>query len=162
MNCIKIPITPMPKPRMTRADAWKKRPVVQKYWAYKDELCLWCNEKDLTLGKTLIVQFDLPMPKSWSKKKKAEMLGQTHEARPDTDNLMKALKDCLLTEDSQVHTELGRKRWSDHGAIRILELSHEESDGLSQDLDVLFEPCLQEESQSTKATCLNQTRRLQS
>ena len=30
-----IKITPVSKPRMTRADTWKKRPCVLKYWAYK-------------------------------------------------------------------------------------------------------------------------------
>ena len=26
------PVEPVAKPRMTRSDRWKKRPVVEKYW----------------------------------------------------------------------------------------------------------------------------------
>ncbi|HHE6457291.1 TPA: RusA family crossover junction endodeoxyribonuclease, partial [Proteus mirabilis] len=29
-------IEPVPKPRMTQADKWKKRPPVLKYFAFKD------------------------------------------------------------------------------------------------------------------------------
>ena len=34
------PITPVPKPRMTRRDRWAKRPCVLRYWAFKDEVRL--------------------------------------------------------------------------------------------------------------------------
>lgn len=33
-------IEPVPKPRMTQADKWKKRPPVLKYFAFKDEVKL--------------------------------------------------------------------------------------------------------------------------
>ena len=35
---IRYPLTGMAKPRMTKADTWKKRPIVLKYWAYKDSI----------------------------------------------------------------------------------------------------------------------------
>jgi len=35
---MKIKINPLPKPRMVKSDAWRKRPCVVKYWQYKDEL----------------------------------------------------------------------------------------------------------------------------
>ena len=35
---ISINIQPVAKPRMTRSDRWKKRPVVLKYWQFKDAL----------------------------------------------------------------------------------------------------------------------------
>ena len=28
----------MAKPRMTKSDSWKKRPVVLKYWEYKNDI----------------------------------------------------------------------------------------------------------------------------
>jgi len=30
-------INPVPKPRMTQSDKWKKRPPVLRYFAFKDE-----------------------------------------------------------------------------------------------------------------------------
>jgi Holliday junction resolvase RusA-like endonuclease len=111
-----IPVTPIPKPRMTRADSWKKRPIVTRYWKYKDEL----SEYDIQLNNPLSVTFVLPLPKSWSKKKKEEYHGKPHESKPDLDNLIKALQDCVLVEDSHIHTYLNcRKIWGYEGSIII-------------------------------------------
>lgn len=44
--------------------------------------------------KLRIVAYFLP-PKSWSKRKRAEMQGQFHTQKPDGDNLMKSIKDGL-------------------------------------------------------------------
>lgn len=35
---ISYPLTPVPKPRMTKSDAWRKRPCVMRYWAFKDKV----------------------------------------------------------------------------------------------------------------------------
>ena len=37
-SSMSINIQPVAKPRMTRSDRWKKRPVVLKYWQFKDAL----------------------------------------------------------------------------------------------------------------------------
>jgi len=56
-------ITPMGKPRMTRRDKWSKRPVVQAYWAFKDE----CKYHGLYIPESgSEITFVLPMPKSWT------------------------------------------------------------------------------------------------
>jgi Holliday junction resolvase RusA-like endonuclease len=113
-------IDPVPKPRMTRADRWKTRPPVQRYWDYKDKLL------ELTKGieicyTPLSLQFILPMPKSWSKKKKAEMNLQKHESTPDLDNLIKAFKDALLKEDSMVWCyDYMTKVWGYEGMIILM------------------------------------------
>lgn len=88
---------------MTRRDKWLKpaRPSVAKYWAYKDALHEFISESDVE-WTPLTIQFMIKMPKSWSKKKKNEMCWKPHTAKPDTDNLIKAFKDCLLKEDSAV------------------------------------------------------------
>ena len=113
-----IPITPQPKPRMTRADSWKRRPAVLRYWRYKDEL----KKYDIQLGKVLSVTFVLPIPKSWSNKKREDYLGQAHQNRPDLDNLVKALQDSLLDEDSHIYGYEGvYKIWGLEGAILIDE-----------------------------------------
>ena len=64
------------------------------------------------------------MPKSWSKKKKMQMLYCDHQQRPDIDNLLKGLMDALLEEDSHIHTVYARKIWSDEGAIDFYELTN--------------------------------------
>lgn len=45
------------------------------------------------LQLTLMAVF--PMPESWSEKKKREMDGALHTAKPDLDNLFKHVKDCM-------------------------------------------------------------------
>ena len=99
----------MGKPRMTKSDRWKKRPCVLRYWQIKDEL----NRQigDFKLGETFYVQFQIQMPKSWSKKKKEEMLGKPHKQKPDNSNLTKSLEDMILKDDSCVWYTIPNKIW---------------------------------------------------
>jgi Holliday junction resolvase RusA-like endonuclease len=62
------------------------------------------------------------MPKSWSKKKKAQMLHSHHKQKPDIDNLLKGLMDALLEEDSHVHMVFTRKIWAEAGSIVFCSL----------------------------------------
>ena len=73
---------------------------------------------EIVNGSTVI--FYLPMPKSWSKKKKALMLGQGHQQKPDVDNLLKAVMDATLKEDSHIYDIHSQKFWSDQGSIKII------------------------------------------
>lgn len=113
-----IKIVPVPKPRMTKADAWKKRPAVLRYWTFCDELRLKYKKK---VEPTLSLKFYLPMPKSWSKKKQIEMLGKPHQAKPDIDNLIKSFLDALCEDDSYVYRIRGEKYWADEGSIEVDE-----------------------------------------
>lgn len=61
----------------------------------------------------LSVSFYLPMPKSWSKKKKKHLHGQFCQSRPDLDNLLKAFCDSLLSEDKHIASISASKRWVD-------------------------------------------------
>lgn len=124
---LKYPQRGLPKPRMTRADTWKKRPIVLKYWDYKDDLNKWANENNFTLGEEICVVFNIPIPKSWSKKKKAEMLNANHKQKPDIDNLLKGLMDALLEEDSHVHTVFSRKIWAEEGSILFCDMNHKKN-----------------------------------
>lgn len=93
----------MGKPRMVKSDAWRKRPCVEKYWQYKDKLRAYLPDTIYEVPPVLEdIQFVLPMPKSWSKKKKAEMSGLPHQQKPDLDNIIKGFKDCLCENDSYV------------------------------------------------------------
>ena len=112
-------INPLPKPRMTRADRWKKRPCVLKYWDYKVDLQNKLKTCDIEIIDVIKVVFCVPMPKSWSKKKMAEMDGKPHQQRPDVDNLMKGLMDSLFQEDSHVHTIHAKKIWGYKGYMEF-------------------------------------------
>lgn len=114
----RYPITPCPKPRQTRADKWQKRPAVLRYRAFCDE----CRARGVTIPEGgCTVLFTLPMPKSWSKRKRAEHDGQPHRQKPDWDNLAKALCDAVYGDDSHLHTMAVRKVWGREGSIEIRE-----------------------------------------
>lgn len=108
---------------MTRADAWKKRPAVLRYWEFCDEIReLWSKQtiyEKFPDAVTLI--FHLPMPKSWSNKKKLEMEGKPHQQRPDVDNILKGTTDSLCKEDAYIWAVKAEKRWSSTPGIEVLD-----------------------------------------
>lgn len=114
-----IDIDPIGKPRMTKADAWKKRPCVLRYWEFKDELVKQCKQAGYELEEKLDLVFFIPMPKSWSKKKRKVMNMQPHKQKPDWDNISKAFCDCLSKDDSKVWKASVEKYWSEKGEIHI-------------------------------------------
>ena len=121
-------ITPCPKPRMTQSDKWKvgdkKRPSVAKYHDFRDQI----KAKIKYYGNDLQFEefeigFYIPMPKSWSERKKQSMLGKPHQQRPDLDNYLKAWKDSVFEEDSVVWKVYAYKRWAiGAGHIRVKSL----------------------------------------
>ena len=114
-------ITPIGKPRMVKSDSWRKRPTVLNYWQYKDDLKEQAEKYCYSVPEILEnITFVLPMPDSWSKKKKEQMEGQPHKNKPDLDNIIKGFKDCLCENDSFVHTYNNiRKIWGISGKIII-------------------------------------------
>lgn len=67
--------------------------------------------------------FYIPVPKRWSKTKKAAMHGQLHMGKPDESNLLKAFEDALSINDEQVAQMSGLgKFWVNEpqGYIEIL------------------------------------------
>ena len=70
------------------------------------------------------------MPKSWSAKKKVEMIGQYHRAKPDTDNLLKAFQDSLYADDSFIADIRGTKLWGHKGQIIVRPMSAIDTSGL--------------------------------
>ena len=70
------------------------------------------------LTEILDVDFYIPMPESWSKKKKESMCGKPHQNKPDLDNILKFIMDTLLPEgDQNVHTIVAKKLWDYEGKI---------------------------------------------
>lgn len=123
-------IVPCPAPRMTKRDKIftnpnhpdpkkRQRECVTRYFAFKTELQLQAKKMNFELGKYYEVVFIIPMPDSWSAKKKAKMNGLPCETTPDTDNLLKALKDTLRKNDSDIWFEIVQKRWAYKGSIIV-------------------------------------------
>ena len=114
LKCYKI--QPLGKPRMTQRDKWAKRPAVLRYRAFKDE----CKLNRVELPESGAgVTFVIPMPDSWSRKKKVEMMGKPHKQKPDLDNLAKALMDAVHDDDAGIWDIRMAKVWGLEGQIRI-------------------------------------------
>lgn len=111
-------ITPVPAPRMTQSDKWKKRECVLRYFAFRDEV----RFKRVTIPDAgAHVTFTMPMPKSWSEAKKERMNHTPHQQTPDVDNLTKALLDSVFGQDCGVWDIRVTKVWGYEGAIEIRE-----------------------------------------
>ena len=125
-----VPITPVAQPRQristiggqARSYLPKKHPVNN----YKLVLQQAAKEAGIVVAGgplTVGLVFYLPMPASWSKKKRGAMLHSPHCQKPDLDNLAKAVLDGLqpvIGDDCRVW-QFGvlRKLWAEHGGIGI-------------------------------------------
>ena len=130
VDSISIPVTPERAPRMTARDKWtnvekgKGRPTVLRYFKYRDDL-----RRELPgyrLPAQLYLTFFLPMPPSWSKRRRSEMLGAPHDQTPDIDNLVKAFMDAFNKDehgnkmsDAHVYYITAEKYWAEEGSIEL-------------------------------------------
>jgi len=111
-------LVPVAKPRMTQRDRWYKRPATKKYWDFKERVQGFRIDVPESGSHILFI---LPMPASWSKKKKAAMYGTPHQQKPDKDNLEKALLDAIFDDDAHVWDSRVSKLWGYTGMIVIEE-----------------------------------------
>ena len=125
-------VVPMGAPRMTQSDRWKTNPnhtdprkrqrtCVTSYFHLKNTLVEQANEMQFTLGKCVDAVFLIPMPNSWSQKKKDKMNGMPCESKPDTDNLLKGLCDALNKHDQEIWYMKGVKVWAFKGSIILYQ-----------------------------------------
>lgn len=125
-------VIPIGAPRMTQSDKWKTNPnhpdprkrqrkAVAQYFAFKTLLQLQSKELNFELKNVLDAVYLIPMPNSWSNKKKERMNGLPCEVKPDTDNITKAVKDTLRKNDSDIWFEKAEKRWAFNGSIIIFQ-----------------------------------------
>ena len=125
-------VIPIGAPRMTQSDKWKTNPnhpdllkrqrkAVTQYFAFKTRLQLQCKQLNFELGNVLDAVYLIPMPHSWSDKKKQRMNGLPCEVKPDTDNITKGVKDTLRKNDSDIWFEKAEKRWAYNGSIIIFQ-----------------------------------------
>ena len=104
---------------MTRRDGWAKRKVVIRYREFADEMRV--QAEGWELPDAFHVRFIVPMPSSWSKKKRLQMVSTPHRQRPDLDNFIKSFV-CLREEDSSIWNISAEKVWGEEGAIIIDDL----------------------------------------
>jgi len=101
---------------MTQRDKWAKRPAVIRYRNFCDKV----REAGVEISQQgAQIKFNLPMPRSWSNKKRAGMNGQPHQQKPDLDNLIKALLDAVHKEDCEIWSLSAEKRWAEVGSIEV-------------------------------------------
>ena len=127
-----LPGAPVPKgrPRMTkRGHVFTPKKTV----SYEQSIALAAQAAKSKLGGGLL--FDGPvmvtvhchfaMPKSWSRKRKEQMLYEPHIQLPDLDNLVKAVLDGLnhtfnvWNDDKQVAAVKATKHWAESSSVLV-------------------------------------------
>ncbi len=111
---IQLPPMPAPRPRFSRFGTHNPK----KYTDYKAVISGVAAPVFAPTVRPveLEVTFYMPIPSSLSKTKKMSMDGRHHIKRPDSDNLLKSVKDALngiaYRDDSQVCVTKTRKIYS--------------------------------------------------
>ena len=112
-----------PGQRTMKKSRFSKR--AREYYLWKDLVGIYLRLQNLKTeeiyldGIAPFMVFHIPMPKSWSKKKKEKYNGTPHQQKPDKDNYEKAMQDCMK-EDSHIWKSRGcEKRWAITGKIEI-------------------------------------------
>jgi Holliday junction resolvase RusA-like endonuclease len=109
---------PIGKPRQTHRDQWQKRPCVLRYRAFADAIRAAAGNLPPEPDIVLVTAY-IPMPPSWSKKKKDALAGQPCRQKPDWDNIGKACCDALFDEDACIWLGLTAKYWCREGQERL-------------------------------------------
>ncbi len=79
----------------------KTKTFLDKYFKYKDDLREYKEKVGFIMPQdAFFMWFYMPMPDTWTKKKKAAMAFKLHKNKKDTDNLSKAIKDALAPRKS--------------------------------------------------------------
>jgi Holliday junction resolvase RusA-like endonuclease len=124
-NKLFIPILPMGAVRTTQRQKFSDKRYL-KYAAYKMKIGLLAREVFKTPLEGPIsahVTFYMPIPDSWSQKKKDSKLGAFHTSKPDIDNLIKGMFDSLnkitWKDDNQVYEVYSQKIYSKDPGIEF-------------------------------------------
>lgn len=120
-----IPIIPMGAVRTTQRQKWVDERA-KRYITYKQQIALFIKQQIKTTSEKPIeatVTFYMPIPNSWSQKKKERMNGSVHISKPDVDNLIKGVFDSLnkivWKDDNQVYEVHSKKVYSFNPGIEI-------------------------------------------
>lgn len=123
-------VVPMGAVRMTQSDKWKTNPnhkdplkrqreVVTRYFQFKSIIKAQAEQMQFKLGEILEIAFLVPMPHTWSEKKKIQHNKKPVKTRPDIDNYVKAFMDALEVEDGFVWKVCAEKRYAFKGSILV-------------------------------------------
>ena len=124
-----VPGRPVPKPRMTQRDKWKKRPCVVRYREYADLVRSTAKEKGIDIPPAehvieYVVRAYFEPASSWPKYKRLEALGCRMRQKPDGSNILKTIEDVLWKDDEKLGD--GRvERWWDDNERMELEIEYE-------------------------------------
>ena len=118
---IEVRPMPAPRPRVTRNGTYNKK----EYTQYKEliRLAYVSVNKGHPIESPMFmkIEFFFKIPNSWSKRKKEA--AKWHTSRPDTDNLVKSIKDALngvaYKDDSQVCYLQARKQYAAFDGVKI-------------------------------------------
>jgi len=120
-----IRVSPMGAVRMTRRGKFTNESA-QRYLRYKDDIGYQIKgivEVPATKAVGVNAIFYMPIPESWSQKKKKAAVGQYVTKKPDVDNLVKGLFDAangiLWADDNLVAKCSAVKIYSDDPRIEI-------------------------------------------
>ena len=125
-------VGPMGAVRMTQSDRWKTNPdhhdilkrqrsEVTRYFRYKEDLREQARIMNFEMQGVLNIIFCVPMPNSWSEKKKASYNKMPVKTKPDIDNYLKGFMDALLKEDGLVWKVNCEKRYAYLGSVIVYQ-----------------------------------------
>lgn len=113
------------RPRVTKWATYYPK----KYTQFREDISVICrhtnfNKIDEGVAIKVTMLLCIPMPKSWSKKKRAEHLGKYKVTKPDNDNYEKAVYDALnghaWHDDSQIAWNDTKKIYAEEGEIIVV------------------------------------------
>lgn len=122
-----LPIEPMGAVRTTQKQKFVDERA-KRYYQYKQDIKTMAMARRLRpiekgVGASVDVTFYMPIPRSWSQKKRDEHKGKPHLIKSDIDNLVKGFFDSLNKvawyDDSQVYEVKSRKFYSDEPGIEF-------------------------------------------
>ena len=125
-------VTIMGKPRMTQRDKWLNPPrlPITRSRLVKQGIEAYALMLNFVLKDEVNVIFVMPMPSSWSNKKRLTMNGKPHQIKPDIDNMLKSVFDVLCPQgDQSIHSVVAKKIWGDEGKIIFIDNDDEQKSG---------------------------------
>lgn len=103
-------------------DFINRRNQIKRYFDYKRALKQEAALKLFVIPEENVwLKFYVPMPKSWRKKKRNQLLFEQKKSAPDIDNYVKGFIDGLLTEDKRLSDYRASKFWCD-GETGFIEI----------------------------------------
>lgn len=99
-----------------RPEGLKRLIRIEKYNDYKATLSGLAKANQFVIPEQgACLDFFIPCPKTWSKKKKRQYHGTLHQNQPDLKNFLSAFEDSLCMEDKYIAHYGGlSKRWVDY------------------------------------------------